>query len=115
MHYIDRADVKTIDLLKNAPETELYNVSGFAHYTAPMHCDTAPFDKVEVRQAIKWAINRQDLVDKILYGYGSPGNDNPLSPSLKYAINAQNFVASEALVRSTISDLLPERLRAPIV
>ena len=34
---------------------------------------------------------------------------------LKYAINAQNFVASEALVRSTISDLLPERLRAPIV
>ena len=34
---------------------------------------------------------------------------------LKYAINAQNYVASEALVRSTISDLLPERLRAPIV
>ena len=34
---------------------------------------------------------------------------------LKYAINAQNYVAAEALVRSTISDLLPERLRAPIV
>jgi hypothetical protein len=34
---------------------------------------------------------------------------------LKYAINAQNFVASEALVRATITELLPERLRAPIV
>ncbi len=34
---------------------------------------------------------------------------------LKYAINAQNFVASEALVRAAISELLPERLRAPIV
>ena len=34
---------------------------------------------------------------------------------LKYGINAQNFVASEALMRSMISDLLPERLRAPIV
>ena len=55
-------------------------MSGFAHYTAPMHCDTAPFDKVEVRQALKWAINRQELVDKILYGYGSPGNDNPIAP-----------------------------------
>ena len=80
VHFIDRADLKTIDMLKNAPETELYNVSGFAHYTAPMHCDAAPFNDVEVRQAIKWAINRQELVDKILYGYGSPGNDNPLSP-----------------------------------
>jgi peptide/nickel transport system substrate-binding protein len=76
-------------MLKSAPDTGLYNVSGFAHYTAPMHCDTAPFDKVEVRQALKWAINRQDLVDKIVYGYGSPGNDNPLSPALKYAINAE--------------------------
>ena len=47
VHFIDRADLKTIDLLKNAPETELYNVSGFAHYTAPMHCDAAPFSDVE--------------------------------------------------------------------
>jgi peptide/nickel transport system substrate-binding protein len=89
VHFIDRADLKTIDMLKSAPDTELYNVSGFAHYTAPMHCDAAPFDKVEVRQALKWAINRQDLVDKVLYGYGSPGNDNPLSPAIKYAIQAE--------------------------
>ena len=86
-HFIDRADLKTIDMLKSAPDTELYNVSGFAHYTAPMHCDVAPFDKVEVRQAIKYAINRQELVDKILFGYGSPGNDNPISKAMKFAID----------------------------
>ena len=73
VHFIDRADLKTIDMLKSAPETELYNVSGFAHYTAPMHCDAKPFDDVNVRQALKWAINRKELVDKILYGYGSRG------------------------------------------
>jgi peptide/nickel transport system substrate-binding protein len=89
VHYINRADLKTIDMLKGAPNTELYNVSGFAHYTAPMHTDAAPFDKVEVRQALKWAINRQELVDKILFGYGSPGNDNPISPSMKFAINPE--------------------------
>jgi len=89
VHFIDRADLKTIDMLKNAPDTELYNVSGTALYSAPMLVDVAPFDKLEVRQAIKWAINRQELVDKILYGYGSPGNDNMLAPSLKYAIQPE--------------------------
>ncbi len=83
--YIDRADLKTIDLLKSAPETEIYNVSGYQHYTAPMFTDVAPFDKVEVRQALKYAINRQELVDKILFGYGKAGNDNPLASAMKFA------------------------------
>jgi peptide/nickel transport system substrate-binding protein len=87
VHYINRADLKTIDMLKSAPDTELYNVSGFAHYTAPMMVDHKPFDNVDVRQALKYAINRQELVDKILFGYGSAGNDNPLSSSMKYATN----------------------------
>ena len=49
--YINRADLKTIDMLKGAPNTELYNVSGFAHYTAPMMVDRKPFDSLDVRQA----------------------------------------------------------------
>jgi peptide/nickel transport system substrate-binding protein len=89
VHFMDRADLKTIEMLKSAPDTDLYNVSGFAHYTAPMHCNAAPFDKVEVRQALKWAINRQELVDKILFGYGSPGNDNPIASTMKFAINPE--------------------------
>ena len=87
VHYINRADLKTIDMLKNAPDTELYNTSGFAHYTAPMQVDQKPFDKLEVRQALKYAINRQELVDKILFGYGTPGNDNPIGASMKFAVN----------------------------
>lgn len=87
--FIDRADLKTIDMLKSAPDTEIYNVSGYQHYTAPMFCDTAPFDKVEVRQAIKWAINRQELVDKVLFGYGKTGNDTPLADSIKFATNPE--------------------------
>ena len=89
VHYIDRADLKTIDMLKAAPDTELYNEAGFAHYTAPMHCDVKPFDDVNVRLAIKYAINRQELVDKILFGYGTTGNDNPISAKMKYAIQPE--------------------------
>jgi peptide/nickel transport system substrate-binding protein len=89
VHFIDRADLKTIDMLKSAPDTELYNENGFAHYTAPMHCDAAPFSDVNVRLAIKHAINRQELVDKILFGYGATGNDNPISKKMKFAIDPQ--------------------------
>jgi peptide/nickel transport system substrate-binding protein len=89
VHYIDRADLKTIDMLKGAPDTEIYNEGGFAHYTAPMLTDVKPFDDVNVRQALKYAINRQELVDKVLFGFGQPGNDNPLSAKMKYATNPE--------------------------
>jgi peptide/nickel transport system substrate-binding protein len=85
--FMDRVDLKTIDLLKNAPGTQIYNQAGYAHYTAPMFCDAKPFDNVDVRLALKHAINRQDLVDKILFGYGSVGNDNPISKAMKFAID----------------------------
>ncbi|MCA0433743.1 MAG: ABC transporter substrate-binding protein [Proteobacteria bacterium] len=87
--FIDRADLKTIDLLKSAPGTEIYNVSGYQYYNAPMLTDVAPFDKLEVRQALKWAINRQDLVDKVLFGYGKPGNDSPIASAMKFAFNPE--------------------------
>ena len=45
----------------------------------------APFNDVNVRTALKWSIDRKEIVDKILFGYGAPGNDNPIAPSIKYA------------------------------
>jgi peptide/nickel transport system substrate-binding protein len=87
--FIDKADLKTIDLLKSAPDTEIYDVSGYQYYNAPMLTDTAPFDKLEVRQALKWAINRQDLVDKVLFGYGKAGNDTPIASAMKFATNPE--------------------------
>lgn len=89
VHCMDRVDLKTIEQLKMAPDLEILNVEGFAHYTAPMHCNVAPFDNVDVRLAIKHAINRQELVDKILLGYGSPGNDNPIAKTMRFAVNPQ--------------------------
>lgn len=89
VQYINRADLKTIDMLKNAPDVEIVNTVGFGHYVAPMNVTQAPFDKLEVRQALKWAIDRKALVDAVLYGYGAPGNDNPIAPSIKFATNPE--------------------------
>jgi peptide/nickel transport system substrate-binding protein len=89
IQYMNRVDLKTIDLLKQNPNVEITNLTGFGHYVAPMDVRAAPFDNVDVRTALKWAINRKELVDKVLLGYGTPGNDDPIAPSIKYATNPE--------------------------
>ena len=44
-----------------------------------MHCDTPPFDNNDLRLALKLAVNRAEMVEKILLGYGSVGNDFPIN------------------------------------
>ncbi|MGO4843170.1 ABC transporter substrate-binding protein, partial [Rhizobiaceae sp. 2RAB30] len=42
---------------------------------------TAPFDNNDVRMALKLAMDREEMLDKILRGYGSVGNDFPINAS----------------------------------
>ena len=46
-----------------------------------MHCNTAPFDNNDLRMALKLAMDREEMLDKILRGYGSLGNDFPINAS----------------------------------
>ena len=85
---IDRVDLKTVDLLKRKPDVNVHSVTGTQHYTFPMLTDKAPFDNNDVRQAIKYAVNRKEMVEKILRGYGEVGNDHPIG-------SGQQFYASE--------------------
>ncbi len=79
VHMINRVDPKIIDLLKGAPGISIEHVAGRGHYVFIMHVDKAPFDNNDLRMALKLAINRQEMVDKILGGYGSVGNDFPIN------------------------------------
>ena len=67
---------------------KLSEVAGFAHYVAPMNCTMAPFDNVDVRMALKYAIDREDIVKKVLLGHGSPGNDNPIAPGVPFSADS---------------------------
>ena len=49
-----------------------------------MRLSVAPFDNYDLRMALKWSIKRQELVDKILLGYGAIGNDHPISTANRY-------------------------------
>ncbi len=85
---VNRVDFKTEALLKANPNVEIFEVTGNQHFTFPMLTNTSPYDDVNVRKALKYAVNRQELVDKILLGHGAIGNDHPIGP-------ANQFYASE--------------------
>ncbi|MCM2563287.1 ABC transporter substrate-binding protein [Lutimaribacter sp. EGI FJ00015] len=78
---IDRVPPRTAGLIERAPNITVRTTSGPGHYVFIMHCDTAPFDNNDLRLALKYGMNRQEMVDKILFGYGSVGNDTPINAS----------------------------------
>lgn len=84
VHVIDRVDLKTADLMGRKPGVNLVTATGTLHYSLPMLTDTAPFDDNNIRLAIKYAVNRQEIVDKILFGYGEVGNDHPIGAGQRY-------------------------------
>ena len=80
----DKVGPKTARLLSRDPNVTVHSVAGTQHYSFPMLTNVAPFDDNNVRQAVKWGINRQELVDKILGGYGQVGNDHPIGSGQLY-------------------------------
>ncbi len=85
---INRCDLKTVHLLKRSKNLQIIQTTGTRHYTIPMICTMKPFDNNDVRLALKYAVDREQMVKMILRGYGSVANDHPIGPS-------QRFYASE--------------------
>ena len=49
-----------------------------------MLLDTPPFDNYDVRMALKLAVDREELVQKVLSGHGAVANDHPIGPANPY-------------------------------
>jgi len=81
---MNRFELKLIHLLKRAPGIQIINVTGTKHYSIPMLTDREPFNNNDVRLALKYAIDREHLVNAILRGFGTVGNDHPIAPNQKY-------------------------------
>ena len=75
---------KTMSLLARDPRIEIDNVPSASCITLPMHTNKAPFDNPDVRMALKLAINRKEIVDKIAFGAATIGNDFHHSPAMPY-------------------------------
>ncbi|MGB7322942.1 MAG: ABC transporter substrate-binding protein [Albidovulum sp.] len=78
---VDKVDLNTVALLARTPGVKILPVTGSQHFVFAMDMRSGPFNDNNVRLALKYAIDRQEMVDKILSGYGSVGNDHPIGPS----------------------------------
>jgi peptide/nickel transport system substrate-binding protein len=89
VHWIGRPDLKTLNLLQRDPKIEVTEVTGYAHYVFPMNVTAPPFDNLDVRTALKWAVNRDEIVQKVFLGHAIAGNDNPVAPKVKFYADPQ--------------------------
>ncbi len=85
--YIDSADLKTLDQLRQNPGVAISEVTGYGHYLFAMNVTVPPFDSADVRNALKYSIDREDIVKKVFLGHGLAANDNPIAPAVKFAID----------------------------
>ena len=81
VHSIGNIDVNTSHLLERDPNIGLLTTYGNKHVTMPMHTNVAPFDNRDVRLALKYSVNREELLKKIASGFGELGNDIPVGPA----------------------------------
>ncbi|RJL20760.1 ABC transporter substrate-binding protein [Paracoccus siganidrum] len=77
-------DTATAMLLSAMPGINLLQTKGKQHYAFSVDCKDPRFADTNVRMALKLAIDRQEMLDKILSGYGSIANDQPLSDAYPF-------------------------------
>ena len=76
-------DPKVLDMVKGSG-LEIDEVPSGTQITMDMNCTVAPFDNVDVRLAMKYALDRKAVLEKIAFGYGTIGNDHPVGPNMPY-------------------------------
>jgi peptide/nickel transport system substrate-binding protein len=64
--------------LQKRPKVHVIQSAAGQHGVFVMNCTDSPFKDNNVRMAMKYGINRQQIVDTVLRGYGHVGNDQPI-------------------------------------
>ncbi len=81
---INNLELKTISLLKRAGGVRIVQSNGNKHCTLPMLTDTKPYDNNDLRLALKYAFDREEMLQRIFKGYGEVGNDHPIGPANQF-------------------------------
>lgn len=92
---MNNVQVKTVGRLEKVPGVIIRSTTGNKQVTLPMRTDTAPFDSVDVRLAVKHIVDREQWLQKVAYGYGELGNDSPIGPGNIYRATAEELPQRE--------------------
>lgn len=80
VHLAGRVDPKSAELINAAPGVHVENHPAAGHRPLLMQADRAPFDNADLRLAVKYSLDRDDILEKVMAGFGSLGNDHPIPP-----------------------------------
>lgn len=69
---ITHVPLNRMDDLENTDGLTAFASAASTSNTIFFNCSVAPFNQTNVRQALAMAIDRQDIVDVVLFGYGTP-------------------------------------------
>lgn len=89
-HILPNIDAATALQLRGRPNVRLAETLELAYTLIGMNVSKPPFDNPKVREALNYAINRQEIVQSALFGAGVPGGS--LSPALTdWAVDVSTF------------------------
>lgn len=84
VHIVADVPVALYDRVSKGKGLRIEQSSAAQWFPMVMRVDKAPFDDPLVREALKWCVDRQQLIDGPLEGHGVLGNDQPVPPSSQY-------------------------------
>lgn len=93
-HLLPTVDPAAAEVLSAARGVTLLGEQDLSYTLLGMNVDREPFNDPRVRQAINYAIDREEIVEAVHFGNGVPGG--PLSPALvDWAVPVSDFACYE--------------------
>jgi peptide/nickel transport system substrate-binding protein len=90
------------DQVASASNTKIYEVPTGNWLPMIMRVDQPPFDKNEVREAVKYCVDRDAFVKTVVRGHGTPANDTNIPPNspayLKTSVRQQDYAKAKQLL-----------------
>lgn len=80
----NRVDPKLVKLIERNKKVEVIRAPGGWHTDISMMMDRAPYTNLDLRLAMKYGIEREQIIKALFAGYGSLGNDHPIPKTDPY-------------------------------
>jgi peptide/nickel transport system substrate-binding protein len=81
---INRVDHKAVGMMSKSPKIQIVRAPGGWHSVMAMEVDKPPYDNPDLRLALKFATDREQILKALFSGYGTIGNDHPIPPTDPY-------------------------------
>jgi peptide/nickel transport system substrate-binding protein len=90
--------VSQYERVSNSQNVEMYSQPGGNLFEIVLHTGFEPFDDVRVRQAIKYALDLEEMLQSAQQGHGHIAQHNPISPAHKYYADLDNIFGPGAKI-----------------